>query len=66
MCEAIEASAALRRRSRLTTCCASSEFASTAGTAAQPAALMDETQRAIEEGIRRGIESADRGPELTD
>jgi hypothetical protein len=27
---------------------------------------MDETQRAIEEGIRRGIESADRGPELTD
>ena len=27
---------------------------------------MDETQRAIEEGIRRGIESADRGPELID
>jgi hypothetical protein len=27
---------------------------------------MDETQRAIEEGICSGIESADRGPELTD
>jgi hypothetical protein len=27
---------------------------------------MDETQRAIEEGIRRGLESADRGPELID
>ena len=27
---------------------------------------MDETQRAIEEGIRRGIESAVRGPELID
>ena len=27
---------------------------------------MDETQRALEEGIRRGIDSADRGPELTD
>jgi len=27
---------------------------------------MDETQRAIEEGIRRGIESAGRGPELAD
>ena len=66
MREAIEASAALQRRSRLTTCCDSSEFASSVGTAAQPAALMDETQRALEEGIRRGIDSADRGPELTD